>query len=75
MFLSIGNLLALEFGEAGSEIIVNYINGGGHEYAQTVQCIFCFCDISCFNTVMLTLQDNVLTFVNQIADIVQTVIE
>ncbi|CAG9312300.1 unnamed protein product [Blepharisma stoltei] len=78
-FIKIGALLALGFGEAGSEIIAKNVNRSGGEIDPLIPgkkrlCIFGFCDIRQFSEATEILQKDVMIFVNEIAKIVhQTV--
>lgn len=70
----IGRLLGLCFGEAGAQIIANI---GGEDFSPLIPGnkninIFGFCDIRGFNQVTEVLEQNIMTFVNQIAEIVHT---
>lgn len=69
----IGHLLALGFGEAGSAIIANNMTGDGDldpmVVGQRTYAIFGFCDIRHFADNTDVLQTNIMTFVNQIAEI------
>ncbi|CAG9331978.1 unnamed protein product [Blepharisma stoltei] len=76
----IGLLLALGFGEAGSEIIALNIKKGGGEVDPMIPgkytiCIFGFCDIRNFTDTTEVLQENVLNFVNEIAYIVHSLVD
>ncbi|CAG9322321.1 unnamed protein product [Blepharisma stoltei] len=68
-------LLALGFGEAGSEIIASNMQKGGGEVdpmiaGKKTYCIFGFCDIRNFTDTTEVLEENVMAFVNDIAHIV-----
>ena len=75
----IGALLALGFGEAGSEIIAkNMARGGdvnpmlpGHKEVA----IFGFCDIRNFTDATEVLQEGVMLFVNEIGEIVHSIVD
>lgn len=71
--IKIGALLALGFGEAGSQIIAQNIKGGGSVNpilpGQKIIAIFGFCDIRNFTDSTEVLQQRVMLFVNQIAEI------
>lgn len=78
--IKIGTLLALGFGEAGSEIIVTNIKRGGGEVDPMVPgkktyCIFGFCDIRNFTDATEELQEGVMVFVNEIASIVHSTVD
>ena len=76
----IGALLALGFGEAGSEIIATNMQKGGGEVDPMIPgkktlCIFGFCDIRDFADATEVLQQEVLVFVNEIAYIVHKTVD
>ncbi|CAG9328862.1 unnamed protein product [Blepharisma stoltei] len=76
----IGALLALGFGEAGSEIIATNIQKGGGEVNPMIAgkrtiCIFGFCDIRNFTDTTEVLQNEVMAFVNEIAYIVHSLVD
>lgn len=78
--IKIGALLALGFGEAGSEIIATNMQKGGGEVEPMVPgrktyCIFGFCDIRNFTDATEVLQEGVMVFVNEIAKIVHTKVD
>jgi class 3 adenylate cyclase len=78
--IKIGTLLALGFGEAGSEIIGTNIKRGGGEVDPMIPgkktfCIFGFCDIHNFADCTEELQEGILVFVNEIAKIVHTKVD
>ena len=77
--IKIGTLLALGFGDAGSEIIAKNVSQGGDvdpmlpgvkQYA-----IFGFCDIRNFTDSTEVLQEDVMLFVNKIAYIVHKTVD
>ena len=77
--IKIGTLLALGFGDAGSEIIAKNVSQGGDvdpmlpgmkQYA-----IFGFCDIRNFTDTTEVLQEDVMVFVNRIAYIVHKTVD
>ncbi len=74
IIVKIGGLLAIGFGQAGSEIIVkNMENNGGIDPmipGKTIIAIFGFCDIHHFSDVNEILQAEIMIFVNQISEIV-----
>jgi class 3 adenylate cyclase len=75
----IGALLALGFGEAGSEIIAkNMQNNKGGDVnpllpGKKVVAIYGFCDIRNFTDTTEVLQEKVMIFVNEIAEIVHEI--
>jgi len=72
--LKLGALLALGFGEAGSNIIAQNMSKGGEVDpmipGKKVMAIFGFCDIRNFTDATEVLQEGVMVFVNEIAEIV-----
>merc|ERR1712151_1024694 len=78
--LKIGALLALGLGEAGAEIIGQNMKGGDSSAlnamipGRKVDAIFGFCDIRNFTDATEVLQDQVMVFVNRIANVVHTCI-
>lgn len=78
--VKLGKLLALGFGEAGSEIIVKNM---GDDTATVnamipgnkVDAVFGFCDIMHFTDTTEVLQDKVMVFVNQVAEIVHSIVD
>ena len=76
--IKIGVLLALGFGEAGSAIIgLNVENNGNLEEMMTgskVVGIFGFCDIRNFTDTTEELQEGVMMFVNEIAQVIHGVV-
>jgi class 3 adenylate cyclase len=77
--IKIGHLLALGFGEAGSQIIGTNIGDSGDINpllaGEKVQAIFGFCDIRNFTDSTEILQTQVMLFVNQIAEITHSVVD
>lgn len=76
----IAMLLALGFGEAGSEIIVTNMQKGGGEVdpmipGKRTHCIFGFCDIRNFTDATEILEEEVMGFVNEIANIVHSQVD
>jgi len=71
-------LLTLGFGEAGSSIIAQNISSGGDMNpmmpGQKTYAIFGFCFIHEFAICTEVLQEDVITFVNQIAEITHTAV-
>lgn len=79
VIMKIGALLALGFGEAGTEIITANIKRGSGDIDPMVPgkktfCIFGFCDIRGFAEVTEVLQEGVMLFVNEIAEIVHNTV-
>jgi class 3 adenylate cyclase len=78
MIVKIGALLAVGFGEAGSEIIAKNIENHGEVNAvlsgKKIVAIFGFCDIRNFTDATEVLQTKVMNFVNEIAAIVHGVV-
>eukprot|EP00736_Rhodelphis_marinus_P006883 Rmarinus@m.23158 len=72
----ISSLLQIGFGEAGAEIIANNMSLSGDFdpmiKGKKVRAIFGFCDIRQFTSTTECLQEDVLLFVNKIAEIVHT---
>jgi class 3 adenylate cyclase len=77
--LKIGVLLALGFGEAGSLIIGSNVELGGQVDPLTtgskVICIYGFCDIRNFTDTTEELQEGVMMFVNEIAQVVHGIVD
>lgn len=78
-FIKIGALLALGFGEAGSEIIAKNVKRGGGDIDPLIPgkktfCIFGFCDIRQFSDTTEVLQKDIMIFVNEIARIVHSTV-
>lgn len=77
--VKIGALLALGFGEAGSEIISKNISGSGSVNpvipGHKIVAIFGFCDIRNFTDATEILQENVMVFVNEIGEIVHGIVD
>ncbi|KRX08496.1 Adenylyl cyclase class-3/4/guanylyl cyclase [Pseudocohnilembus persalinus] len=73
LIIKIGALLAVGFGEAGSQIIAKNMKKGGAVDpmlpGQKIMAIFGFCDIRNFTDATEVLQTNVMVFVNEIAEI------
>ena len=69
----IGHLLAVGFGDAGTTIISKNMNSSGDLNPMTAgvktYAIFGFCDIHYFSETTEVLQQDIMTFVNQIAEI------
>lgn len=77
--MKIGYLLALGFGEAGSEIIAKNMKSGGElnpmAAGQKVMAIFGFCDIHHFAEANEVLDTEIMVFVNTIADTVHAQVD
>jgi len=78
--IKLGSLLALGFGEAGSEIIgQNMDDENGTVNAMIpgskVEAIYGFCAIRDFGTVTEVLREKTMVFVNQVAEIVHRVVD
>lgn len=77
--VKIGALLALGFGEAGSEIIAQNMKSTGEINpmipGKKIIAIFGFCDIRNFTDATEVLQEGVMVFVNEIANIVHTEVD
>lgn len=78
--LKIATLLMLVFGPAGSNILIKYIDNGGNGASQInsgelVYAIYGFCDIRSFTDTTEVLQEGVMLFVNEIADIIHSVVD
>ena len=74
----LGTLLAIGFGEAGTEIIIKNIQSKKLDpliKGQKVTCIFGFCDIKFFEEATQVLREDVMKFVNTIAEIVHSVVD
>ena len=78
-FVKIGILLALGFGEAGSQIISSNIRSGGDVdpiiKGRKIAGIFGFCDIRNFTDATEELQEGVMLFVNELAKIVHSTVD
>lgn len=73
-----GELLALGFGEAGTEIIVGNLNKEGLSATsdgKKVFCIFGFCDIRKFGDANEVLREQTMQFVNKVALIVHFIVD
>ena len=75
----LGKLLQISFGDAGSKIIAsNIANEGALDVmlaGTKIDAIFGFCDIRNFTDCTECLQEDVMLFVNKIADYVHTAVE
>lgn len=74
----IGALLAIGFGEAGSRIISKILQQNSEEVnpvidGEKVIALYAFCDIRNFTDSTEVLQENVMIFVNEIAEIVHNI--
>lgn len=71
MIIKTGALLAIGFGEAGSNIIAENMTKCGAVnplvQGKKITAIFGFCDIRCFTNITEVLQERVMIFVNEIA--------
>lgn len=78
--VKLGKLLALGFGEAGTEIIIKNM---GEDTAtvnamipgKKVEAVFGFCNIHDFAATTEVLQDKVMVFVNQVSEIVHSIVD
>ena len=79
IIVKIGALLAIGFGEAGSTIISANINNSNQINpiipGEKILAIYGFCDIRSFTDATEVLQENVMIFVNEIADIVHNTVD
>lgn len=79
VIVKIGGLLAIGFGEAGSEIIVQNMKLGGDINpimpGNKIIGIYGFCDIRCFTDTTELLQEEVMIFVNEMAEIVHSIVD
>ena len=79
LIIKIGALLAIGFGEAGSEIIASNMQRGGDVDpmlpGKKILAIFGFCDIRNFTDATEVLQQGVMVFVNEIAEIVHGTVD
>ncbi|CAD8192818.1 unnamed protein product [Paramecium pentaurelia] len=79
LIMKVGALLAVGFGEAGSEIIAENIRKGGSVDpmipGKKILAIFGFCDIRNFTDATEVLQQGVMLFVNEIAEIVHSTVD
>jgi len=78
--IKLGSLLALGFGEAGSEIIGQNMDDDNATVnamipGSKVEAIYGFCDIRNFTTTTEVLQEKTMVFVNQVAEIVHRVVD
>jgi len=80
VIIKLGYLLALGFGEAGSEIIASNLDEDSAEVnamvpGSKVEAIYGFCEIRNFATATSVLQERTMVFVNQVVEIVRTVVD
>ncbi|KAL4454659.1 hypothetical protein ABPG74_021864 [Tetrahymena malaccensis] len=79
LIIRIGALLAVGFGEAGSEIIAKNMNNNGTVDPMLpglkIMAVFGFCDIRNFTDATEVLQQGVMLFVNEIAQIVHQTVD
>jgi len=78
--IKLGSLLALGFGEAGSEIIGQNLDANNDTVdamipGSKVEAIYGFCDIRNFATTTEVLQEKTMVFVNQVAAIVHRIVD
>jgi class 3 adenylate cyclase len=77
--IKISALLAISFGEAGGEIISENITGNQELNAmlpgKRKTAIFGFCDIRGFADINAVLQEKIMVFINEIADIVHSSVD
>ncbi len=77
--LKIGGLLAISFGEAGSEIIIQNMKQTGEINpiipGKRIYGVFGFCDIRSFTDVTEILQEEIMVFVNTIGEIVHSTVD
>jgi len=79
--IKLGGLLAVGFGVAGAEIIGQNMSGTDSSgvnamvAGQKVEAIFGFCNIGNFSDATEILKDRVMIFVNQIAEIVHSIVD
>merc|ERR1712019_319984 len=78
--IKLGKLLALGFGEAGSEIICKNMDDESATVnamipGNKVEAVFGFCNIRNFTDTTEVLQDKVMVFVNQVAEIVHNIVD
>ncbi|EGR27667.1 hypothetical protein IMG5_191510 [Ichthyophthirius multifiliis] len=79
LIIKIGALLAIGFGEAGSQIIAQNMKKGGEVDplipGKKIMAIFGFCDIRNFTDATEVLQTGVMVFVNEIAEIAHAIVD
>lgn len=78
LIVKTGALLAIGFGEAGTEVIGANMNHAGAVNpmipGKKIFAIFGFCDIRMFNDITEILEEKVMLFVNEIAEIVHSTV-
>ena len=70
-----GQLLALGFGEAGINLIMEKLKKGSEMVGKKVICLFGFADIKMFTEVSDKLKEDVITFINEIANILSPIVD
>lgn len=70
-----GQLLALGFGEAGINLIMEKLKKGSEMVGKKVICLYGFADIKMFTEVSEKLKEDVITFINEIANILSPIID
>mmetsp|Transcript_104128 Transcript_104128/g.184910 ORF Transcript_104128/g.184910 Transcript_104128/m.184910 type:complete len:954 (+) Transcript_104128:67-2928(+) len=79
--IKLGSLLALGFGEAGANIIAHNMKGSDSAGVNAmvpgtqIDCIIGVCRVLDFSTATEVLQSKIMTFVNQIAEIIHGVVD
>jgi len=78
--IKLGSLLALGFGEAGTEIIGHNLDDKHNGVdamipGRRVEAIYGHCQIKDFNVTTEVLQERTMVFVNQVADIVHRIVD
>lgn len=77
--VKIGHLLALGFGEAGGGIIGQNMTSSGELNPMMpgvkTYCIFGFCILSHFNDSTEVLQTEIMSYVNQVAEITHSMVD
>ncbi|CAK9011869.1 unnamed protein product [Durusdinium trenchii] len=79
--IKLGSLLALGFGEAGANIISHNMKGSDSAGVNAilpglrVDCVIGLCRVQDFSTATEVLQGRIMTFVNQIAEIIHGVVD
>merc|ERR1719453_2407441 len=79
--IKLGSLLALGFGEAGSEIIAKNMSDESGAVVEVmipgskVEAIYGFCEIRNFSTVTEVLGEKMVVFVNQVAGITHRIVD
>merc|ERR1719436_1920058 len=80
MIIKLGSLLALGFGEAGSEIIGQNLDDDNVMVdamipGRKVEAIYGYCQIQDFTITTEVLQEKTMVFVNQVAEIVHRIVD